>query len=134
MREKVDAQMMDQALNRKDSISVLSLLAIFKVAYHSSKIFEGATVWLFWELMIHPSFSATKVRLEFSSSSVNEQEGTISSYGKVENDLLTKCPADVIIVKADEEIWNFKHGALMQWVFSQKLGDLTVRSGESYSA
>lgn len=47
MPKKVSIQMKDQVLNGRDSISVINFLAEFKLEVNSSRVRDGAAVWIF---------------------------------------------------------------------------------------
>lgn len=112
MWKKGDPQMKNRAFNKKDSISVTTFSTELEHLCESSLIQEFAVVRPFpiiheWS---HPL--GIKERLNLSSNDLNERECTITTYDEMLDHLLWCYNTKAIIVKANEETFNFEHGSI----------------------
>lgn len=73
-----------------------------------------------WSFMTGPTIATFKAQLNLSANNTNKDKSTITAYVRVVNHLLNWYGSDSIIIKAVEEIQNFKQCTLTPWNFSQK--------------
>lgn len=87
MRKKVVVRINDRAFNSKASFSVMNFLTAFNRGCHSSRIYEGATVWHCSEFMNGTALANIKRRLTLSCNEANRSSETLTTYAKKANDL-----------------------------------------------
>lgn len=88
MRKVISFQTNEQALNGKDSTSLISALTGFKRACGSSQLLESITNWVVSEVISGPALAAIMARLTQSSNDSYRCEATKMTYGKVVNHVL----------------------------------------------
>lgn len=108
MRKKEPIKMKDQALDKKDPISVSNELADFKHVSDFSGIHKGAPVRRFRDFTSGLALSAIKPWLALSPNDTDENDGTITCNTAVVNYLLKRYATDAVIEKAEEEIRNIE--------------------------
>lgn len=80
--------MKEQAFNGNDSTFKIKFLTEVKQACNSSRIHEGVTVWVFWELMSGPTLAAIIAPLTLLSGDVYKHERASTFYAGSLNHLL----------------------------------------------
>lgn len=85
MRKVVVVQLMNEAFNGRNSISVFNFSTELKEACVLLRIQEVVAVWLFPEYMIGLVLFVISVRLTMVPNDANRDQDTITTYAKLAN-------------------------------------------------
>lgn len=124
--KKLAVQMKDDIFNEKDSIPVIEFLTECELAWHSSNILEGVTVWHFQEFMNGSVHVTIKQWLTLPSTDRIGREGILTLFIWGLNNLERRYATDTVTTTADEEIGKFKQFLLTPWDFPKTILDLNL--------
>lgn len=88
MKRKTAVQMKDQILKRKDPVSIISFLQIFKAECYARTIHRGDTMLLCKHYLSGPVENVIKARVELPTMTAKKQKGSLTSYSEISSYLL----------------------------------------------